>query len=224
MSASNFQPSRNNAKRRWVFVDIDTQADFMLPSGALHVPGAEEIVPNLRRLFAFAGAHHIPVLSSADAHSPDDPSFTEWPPHCVAGTPGQQRIPETLLSGALVIPNHRVAMPSPFPTRGQIVLEKVDYDISSNPNFGAVLDALKPSHVAVFGVATEYCVRASSLALRRRGLSVDLVTDAIRGITDEGSRTALAEMTSAGIHRTTTGELLAAGAKAQPSADLRWHD
>jgi nicotinamidase/pyrazinamidase len=193
----------------WVFADIDTQVDFMLPAGSLYVPHAEETIPTLQRMFAFADANDIPILSSADAHSADDPSFSHWPPHCVIGTSGQQRIPETILGQPLVIPNRRIRLPSPFPLRGQIVLEKVDYDISSNPNFGAVLDGLEPKRLIVFGVATEYCVRASSLALRRRGLPVEVVTNAIRGITEEGSRDALAEMRAAGIQLVTADQALA---------------
>ncbi len=192
---------------RWVFLDVDTQIDFMLPSGALYVPGAEEIIPNLRRLIAFAETRGVPVLSSADAHPPNDPSFAEWPPHCVIGTPGQRRIPETTLASPMIIPNRRVVLPSPFPVRGQIILEKVDYDISSNPNFEDALRELEPARVAAFGVATEYCVRASALALRRQGVPVDLVKDAIRGITEEGSRKALGEMMAAGIRFVTVEQI-----------------
>src|SRR5579885_2662099 len=94
----------------WVFLDIDTQVDFMLPHGALYVPGAEQIIPNLRALMVYAQEHQIPVLSSADAHAPDDPSFAQWPPHCVVGTEGQRRIPETQLSPSLVIPNRLGAL------------------------------------------------------------------------------------------------------------------
>ena len=53
-----------------------------------YVPGAETIIPNLKRLMTYAGENRIPVLSSADAHQPDDPSFVRWPPHCVVGTTG----------------------------------------------------------------------------------------------------------------------------------------
>ncbi len=95
------------------FFDVDTQIDFMLPHGNLYVPGAEKIIPNLVRLMAFAREHDIPVISSADAHTPDDPEFKIWPPHCVIGTPGQKRIPETQLPGAVVVPSHASAFTPP---------------------------------------------------------------------------------------------------------------
>ena len=192
-----------------VFVDIDTQVDFMLPHGELYVPQAEQIIPNLRRLMGWAQNHAHLVLSSADAHPPDDPSFQEWPPHCVVGTPGQKRIPETELPSSWIIPNrpnYYSRLPSPLP--GQIVLEKVEYDIASNPNFAALLNDLGSRDYLLFGVATDFCVVAAGLALRRRARRVRLVTDAIQAITAEGRARAFQQMMQAGVTLTTTDEIL----------------
>ncbi len=194
---------------RLVFLDVDTQVDFMLPGGALYVPGAEAIIPNLRQLMEYAAARHLLVSSSADAHAIDDASFSLWPPHCIVGTPGQQRIPETQFPAPLVIRNQPGSFQPPLPAAGQVVIEKIDYDVSSNPNFDALVAALGPSRFAVFGVATEYCVRASVLALRDRGFSVDLVTDAVRGITAEGHHKALQELAAAGVRLVTTTSVFA---------------
>ena len=186
-----------------VFLDIDTQVDFMLPIGRLYVPGAERLIPNLKKLMSYARERGIPVLSSADAHPADDPSFAEWPPHCVVGTPGQRRVPETHFPSPMVIANRPGAFVPPQEWSGQTIIEKVEYDVSSNPNFEAILSSLKASlgqpRFVVFGVATEYCVRGAALGLRQRGLPVDLVTDAVRGITPEGERMAIEEMRAAGV-------------------------
>jgi len=181
-----------------VLLDVDTQVDFMLPSGSLYVPRAEEIVPNLKRLMAWAEEHKVPIISSADAHPPDDPSFAQWPPHCVVGTPGQERIPETRLPQAIVVPNRPGAFTLPQEWVGQTIVEKQEYDVSTNVNFEAILESLGPRRWIVFGVATEYCVLSSVMALRRRGYAVDLVVDAIKPITDEGGLRALNEMAAAG--------------------------
>ena len=58
-----------------VFVDVDSQLDFLYPSGALYVPHAERIVPAIARLNRFAAARGIPVISTTDAHTEDDPEF-----------------------------------------------------------------------------------------------------------------------------------------------------
>ncbi len=197
-----------------VFVDIDTQVDFMLATGSLYVPGAEGIISNLKKLIAYAQERGIPVLSSADAHPPNDPSFAQWPPHCVIGTPGQRRIPETLLPSVTVVPNRRGAFVPPAHWSGQIILEKTEYDVSTNPNFDAVLSSLRASlgqpRFVVFGVATEFCVHAAAIALRERKLPVDMVTDAIKAITPEGERKAMGEMVAAGLRLVKTADVYAA--------------
>jgi len=192
-----------------VFFDVDTQFDFMDARGALYVPGADQIVPNLRKLVACAQRRGIPLLSSADAHAADDPSFLQWPPHCIAGTPGQLRIPETRLANAVVVPNRPGAFQQPSVWPAQAIIEKQEYDASTNVNFDRLLAALGPSHFVVFGVATEYCVRLAALALRERRLPVDLVVDAIRPITEEGGRKAIEEMVAAGVRLVTTDEVCA---------------
>ena len=58
-----------------VLWEVDAQVDFMLPGGALYVPGAEKIIPNVKRLVDAAQDSHYPLISSADAHPPDDPEF-----------------------------------------------------------------------------------------------------------------------------------------------------
>jgi nicotinamidase/pyrazinamidase len=181
-----------------VFFDIDTQVDFMLPRGKLYVPGAEQIVPNLVRLMSFAREHKIPVISSADAHPPDDPEFAIWPPHCVIE-----------FADATLVPNRPGAFASPAKWPEQIIIEKPTYDTAANPNFDAILRALDPRRTVVFGVATEYCVRADALALRERGFPVDLVVDAIKPITEEGGRIAIEEMTAAGVRLVSTAEVCA---------------
>jgi len=192
---------------RLVFLDVDTQVDFMLPNGKLYVPRAEEIIPNLAELMSWARARGIPVISSADAHAPDDPEFSLWPPHCVVGTPGQRRIPETLCPDAMVVENRPGAFRSPREWVGQIIVEKSRYDLTTNVNFDAILAFLgRPCFVA-FGVATEYCVLSAVLALRKRNLLVALVLDAIKPISEGGEKKAIEEMVAAGARLVTTEEV-----------------
>lgn len=191
-----------------VFFDVDTQVDFMRPTGKLYVPGAEEIVPNLGRLMSWARENDVPVISSADSHQPDDPEFKVWPPHCVIGTDGQRRIPETLFPHPTVIPCRTGAFHLPDRWAGQFIVEKPTYTPEDNPNFGGVLHALGSRHAVVFGVATEFCVRAVVLALLSRGFKVDVVIDAIKPITEAGGRKALEEMTAAGSRVITVEQVL----------------
>jgi nicotinamidase/pyrazinamidase len=192
---------------RLVFLDVDTQVDFMLPSGRLYVPHAEEIIPNLARLMLWAREHRIPIISSADTHAPDDPEFALWPPHCVVGTPGQRRIAETHFPDAVVVENRPGAFRAPKEWVGQIIVEKPVYDFTTNANIDAILASLGQPRFVAFGVATEYCVLEDVLALRKRNLPVALVLDAIKPITEEGGRKAIEEMVAAGAQLVTTAEV-----------------
>src|SRR5512136_2129758 len=90
------------------FMDVDTQRDFMLSFGALYVPGAERLIPKMRRLFDFAKKNDVTVISSTDAHAANDPEFQQFPPHCMKGTEGQRKLDETLFNRPLVFENKPV--------------------------------------------------------------------------------------------------------------------
>jgi nicotinamidase/pyrazinamidase len=171
-----------------VFVDVDTQIDFLFPAGALHVPGAERLLPAIARLNQFASAKGIPLISTTDAHSEDDPEFQQWAPHCVVGTTGQLKPAETLVAD-------------------QIVIEKQALDVFTNPDFPALLDRLAADRYVVYGVATDYCVRCAITGLLRTGKPVALVTDAIAAVNPEDGARTLVEFTAAGGTLTTVNRL-----------------
>ena len=167
---------------RTVFVDVDTQLDFLYPAGALYVPGAEHIVPAIARLNRYAADHGIPIVSTVDAHTEDDPEFKVWPKHCVAGTHGQRKPAETLVAGA-----------------GQHIVEKQTVDVFQCPALGPLIQQLAPERVVVYGVVTEICVLNAVRGLVRMGLPVTVVTDSIKALTDDASDHALTEMRTAGV-------------------------
>jgi nicotinamidase/pyrazinamidase len=181
---------------RTIVFDIDTQRDFMEPGGGLYVPGAEHIVPALRRVLETARDCRVPVLASMDAHVRDDAEFSSFPPHCVVGTRGQEKIPETALGPWRVVPN----VPQPIALReGETLrLEKQTLSLLDAVNFDAALAALRPELALLVGVATEYCVRAAALGLRARGLDVAVVTDAVRAVDPGAGERALGEVRAAG--------------------------
>ncbi len=58
-----------------VFWDVDTQVDFMLPGGKLYVPGAEKLIPNMKRLVDAAREGRVFLAGDADSHSLQDEEF-----------------------------------------------------------------------------------------------------------------------------------------------------
>ena len=171
-----------------VFVDVDTQFDFLLPAGALYVPGAERIIPTVAKLNRYAVAHGIPLVSTVDAHQEVDPEFLEWPPHCVKGTLGQRKAPETVL--------------------GQPVLEKRAIDIFSDQELLRSVLRLNGAEFLVYGVATEYCVRQAALGLRSAtGKPVTIVIDAIEGISPEGAEETIRDLIARGCRTAAASEV-----------------
>jgi nicotinamidase/pyrazinamidase len=186
-----------------VFVDVDSQLDFLFPSGALYVPGAERILGAIARLNRYAAAQGMPVISTADAHAEDDPEFAQWPHHCVAGTTGQHKAESTLLERRVTVPSGGQA--KACPTTGieiegaqQIVVEKQTVDVFHAPNLTRVLDRLKADRYVLYGVVTEICILYAARGLLRRGQTVEVVADAVQALTPEGSRHAIEEIVAGG--------------------------
>ena len=179
-----------------VFFDIDSQLDFLYPAGALYVPGAERIVPAIALLNRYAAQHGITVVSTTDAHAENDPEFSTWPPHCVAGTIGQHKAEATLLERRLAIPN-RACEPA-LEDAPQIVVEKQTVDVFAAPNLRLVVDRLKADRYVVYGVVTEICVLFAVRGLLKTGKPVTVVTDAVETLKTEDGVRALESIRAAG--------------------------
>ena len=195
---------------RAVFIDVDTQIDFLFPAGALYSPDAERIAENLAALTRFAAANRIPLVSTADAHSENDPEFQSWKPHCVVGTVGQEKFSGTRLPNASVIASH---LPAPdiaaLKANSQIVVEKQHVNCFTNPHFAPLAASLGDADFIVYGLVTEVCVFHAADGLLDRGRSVRLVTDAIGALDPDTAADALRSIQGKGARLVTTGEILA---------------
>ena len=192
-----------------VFVDIDTQFDFMDSRGNLYVPGAEDIIDNIKKLFDYAKEHKIKILSSIDAHTVDDPEFNLFPAHCVKGTPGNQKIAASMCNDNITIENREQEIIESIMDHEQIIVESQTFDIFESINTDKIIKQLDAQSFVVFGVATDYCVRAAVLGLLKRGYNVSLVTDATKAITKKGEGKTLNQMKDTGAVFTTTNGVIA---------------
>lgn len=167
-----------------IFLDVDTQADFIYPVGALVVPKAVTILPQLAALTKYAAAHNIPIVSTVDAHFENDSEFVDYPAHCVAGTWGATKVPETLLPNPI-----RIGLEGEAPEewKGQLILEKRSVDMFTQPSIASLLTRLNPDEFVVYGVVTEICVKNAVDGLLRLGKKVAVVADAVYAL--EASKT-----------------------------------
>jgi len=192
-----------------VFVDVDTQLDFMVPGGALYAPGSELLTPRLAALSEFAVKSGIPILSTADAHSEDDPEFKSWKPHCVLGTQGERKLTETSVDRQYIVSTEADSLdPSLVYAAAQIIVQKQNVDCFTNPNLPELLRLLNAARFVVYGVVTEVCVRHAARGLLKTGAKVELVADAIQALDENAGREALNELTDKGVELTTVAGVL----------------
>ena len=199
--------------------DVDTQVDFIEPGGKLYFAGAEEARPAMALLVEAARTAGVVHVASCDQHELSDPEISEepdfdstWPPHCLLGTRGAEKIPETKQLDPLPLP--LVPVPSGILRRlleggREVLIPKKQYDPFTNPNAETMLDTLDPEAILLFGVATDICDDAAVRALLRRGRRITFVGDASRGVDEARVAACTSAWREAGV-RFATAEAAAA--------------
>lgn len=196
----------------FIFWEVDVQADFMLPGGKLYVPGAEKLLPNIRKLTDAARRDEVFLVSHGCFHPADDPEFQQFPPHCLKGTPGAEFVPEALANKVSRIENRSTEqLPEDLSKYQQIVLEKQTLDIFETRHANALVERLGDApEFVVFGVVTEYCVSCAAKGLLARKRRVAVVRDAIETLDPQVGAKTISELQGLGARMVTTDEALAA--------------
>ena len=198
------------AAQEFILWEVDTQADFMLPGGKLYVPGAEKLLPRIEKLTHAARQGHAFLVSHGCYHSPDDPEFASFPPHCLKNTPGSEFVPHATTDSVVRVPNEEAELPADFAAYKQILLEKQTLDIFESRHAASLVERLpRNAEFLVFGVVTEYCVRLAAKGLLDRGRSVSVIADAIETLNPEEGRKTISELKALGAKFITTDEALA---------------
>ncbi len=180
---------------------VDVQNDFC-EGGSLPVAGGAEVAYRIGALlhhwsakdlkapdYAAAVAtrdHHI----DPGAHFSEDPDFADsWPPHCVVGTDGEAFHPnlDPQPFDAIFLKGEHEAAYSGFEGRSAEGVGLADW-----------LRRHEITDVDVCGLATDYCVRATTLDALREGFNVRLLTDLTAGVAEATTKAAVEEMRDAG--------------------------
>jgi nicotinamidase/pyrazinamidase len=202
-----------------VFWDVDTQFDFMQPQGKLYVPGAETIIPKVSEARRFALENGYSMIANIDWHSPDNdeisdtPDFKQtFPPHCMAGDPGSERVG---FLGKLPMEYVQIDRMSTEALRKltakeqfHIVIRKNSLDVFSNPNTDTLVELIAPKKVVVFGVALEFCVYYVVRGLSRfSGIRLCLPKDVVKGLGVRPEQEILDEFQHKGVEITELSDL-----------------
>jgi nicotinamidase/pyrazinamidase len=193
---------------------VDTQIDFMHPGGKLYVEGAELVGPAMGRLVEAARAAGIAHVASADDHELTDEEISEepnwsatFPPHCLRGTRGSERVPETkqldpVPLGLGDVPEHWL--------RGrEFLILKKHFDPFTNPNADRLLTLLDPEEIVLFGIATDICDDAAVQALLARDRHVTFVEDASRALDESKAAACTSEWRERGVRFATADQIVA---------------
>jgi nicotinamidase/pyrazinamidase len=162
---------------RKVLIIVDMLNDFIQKEGALFCgESAREIVPFIQQRLAHYRHSGESVIYLQDAHGADDREFERFPPHCIAGTWGNQII------DALA------------PRPGEPVLPKTRYSGFYGTSLDRILSELQPEEVEVTGVCTSICVMDTVGGLANRDYVVRIPEKGVADFDEEFHTFALKRM------------------------------
>ena len=189
---------------------VDVQNDFC-PNGKLAVPEGDKIVPLINSIMPLFDA----VILTQDWHPQDHLSFASnhidmheydtidmdygpqvlWPDHCVQSTPGADFHPklDTHFAHAIIRKGFRkhIDSYSGFTENDQV----------TKTGLQGLLTSLNIVNVFVCGLATDFCVKWTSIDSASHGFNTFMIQDASRGIDlNDSMQKALFEMDHAGVH------------------------
>jgi nicotinamidase/pyrazinamidase len=192
-------------------VVVDVQADFTeLHSGALAVAGTDaqylDVVETVTRKYQEQG---VPVYFTQDWHPADHVSFysnhpdTEplqvieidgrpqvmWPPHCVQGTSGAE-IVVTVGPAAKTV---RKGTETRFDSYSGFA-----DDGGHKTELNRLLREDGMQKLIIYGLATDYCVKATVMDALEAGFQVELMLELCRGVSPDTTAAAIQEMKEKG--------------------------
>jgi len=163
-----------------VFVDVNTQNDFLHERGTCPVQNRAALIPALRRTIAWAKRNQVPIISSLDCHRRGELRNIRLPQHCIDGTFGQQKLDFTLCGSHIQVEgDNTLAVPIDlFRRYQQVIFRKRTSDFFVNPKADRFIGQLPAADYVVAGLGIEGSVKAIALGLIARGKKVTVVVDA----------------------------------------------
>ena len=164
---------------------VDVQNDFC-EGGSLAVEGGADVAARIGR---HTKGYDV-VVATQDFHVDPGPHFTEWPPHCVAGTAGADFHPafDTTSVDAVFRKGRDRAAYSGFEGAADDGTPLADY-----------LRDHDVTDIDVVGLATDHCVRATALDGAAAGVATRVLLDLCAGVAADTTAAALQELRAAGV-------------------------
>jgi nicotinamidase/pyrazinamidase len=200
------------AEERIGVIVVDVQGDFTtLKKGSLAVNGTDSAyVQQVQETTEALSKEGFLVFGTQDWHPADHVSFFTnhtgkkafdviqidgrtqvlWPPHCVQGTENAEVLVDNNLFLAIVKKgkDKRYDSYSGFQDDG-----------GAKTEMDEVLKRNGVKKVVVYGIATDYCVKATAVDAANAGYKVAVVESLCRGVAPDTSEKALKEMEEKGV-------------------------
>ncbi|HUT45829.1 MAG TPA: isochorismatase family protein [Sedimentisphaerales bacterium] len=186
-------------KQRWrLLIDVDTQKDFLFPTGRACVRNQAEVLANIRRVIAWARHENVSVISTAEVY-PNNNGCSAIS-YCLDGTDGQKKVPCTLLNDRVSFPaDNKNALPADvLLAYRQVILHKRCIDPFDEPRIERLLSEVEADEFILIGAGTEDAVRATAMGLLHRGKRVRIIVDALGSHNKREAKLALRKMEAKG--------------------------
>ena len=210
----------------WGVIVTDVQGDFTVwKEGSLAVPGSDlDYVRAVERATRQLDESGLPIFGTQDWHPANHVSFFTthpgkrpldvidldgrsqvlWPPHCIQGTEKARIVIDNNLFLAVVRKAQDPLVESYSAFRD---------DGGAETEMDAMLRLNNVKNLVIYGIATDYCVRATALDGVHAGYNVIVVQELCRGVAVDTTTSALEEMIGAGVRVVTRASDLIAELK-----------
>jgi nicotinamidase-related amidase len=158
------------------------------------------VLDQIKHLVEWGKMHRIPLISLVDNHRPNGQVIRSSLFPCIEGTPGQQKMPFTLLPKRFTLEHdNSPSLPDNLLENYlQIVIQKRTNDVFTNPKADRLFSRLQAKRFLVFGVGTERAIKALVLGLLSRGQHPIIVPDACGCWDSEAAELALRQLEAKG--------------------------
>ena len=191
---------------------VDLQGDFTtFKNGSLAVAGTDEaFVSKVQKVTQELSAKGYPIFGTQDWHPADHISFFSnhsgkkpfeaiqiegrtqvlWPPHCVQDTENARVLVDNNIFIAIVKKGKDKQFDS---------YSGFQDDGGAKTEMNQILQKNDIKELIVYGIATDYCVKATAIDAAAAGFKVTVIEGLSKGVAPETTAKALEEMKEKGI-------------------------
>jgi nicotinamidase/pyrazinamidase len=185
---------------RTALLVIDEQNDFC-EGGSLAVDGGAGVARRTAEFIRNEGDKYDVIVVTKDWHIDPGDHFEEWPPHCVADSPGAELYPDVqkLVDDGLVYEFRKGMYAASYSGFDALQFDPQNPSAPFGLDLATFLQSKGVTNFDLCGLATDYCVKATGLDGRRLGFEVTVLFDKVAAVALRTEHEAIKELAAAGV-------------------------